>query len=180
MRILILFHNFLISTVLTGRVFDDIDEAEKNPGRTLVELKQQCGLYLSGDNDDRIRSSLLIHKIQMAKQHNSGGGKWRAGLSCFSIMSLDERNKVILPTLPPRRNQSDSRNELLERDTMGGEQGILIKYSEEQPVLASCQDLPCQIDWRNMSGKSYVTAIKDQGSCGSCWAFSAAAVLGNS
>ena len=32
---------------------------------------------------------------------------------------------------------------------------------------------PASIDWRNYNGRSYVQAIQNQGSCGSCWAFSA-------
>ncbi len=41
------------------------------------------------------------------------------------------------------------------------------------PVPASVK----QFDWRNCNGITYVTPVKDQGDCGSCWAFSSVGVM---
>jgi putative hemolysin len=37
------------------------------------------------------------------------------------------------------------------------------------------QELPSSWDWRNVSGSSYIGSVRNQGSCGSCYAFGAAA-----
>ncbi|KAL1468561.1 hypothetical protein MTO96_025330 [Rhipicephalus appendiculatus] len=47
--------------------------------------------------------------------------------------------------------------------------------TEEQRKLASA--LPEEFDWRNVSGVNYVSPVRNQGACGSCYAFSSMALL---
>lgn len=46
----------------------------------------------------------------------------------------------------------------------------------EGPVLSKA-DLPATFDWRNVNGHSYVGPVRNQGACGSCYAFAAVGVL---
>jgi C1A family cysteine protease len=45
------------------------------------------------------------------------------------------------------------------------------------PMLVPPASLPASYDWRQVNGRSYVSGIRDQGSCGSCWAFATTAAL---
>lgn len=56
--------------------------------------------------------------------------------------------------------------------------GLDFRPVDAPPIgdLAS-EDLPASLDWRNFQGKNYVTGIRNQGKCGSCWAFAMTAAL---
>lgn len=39
------------------------------------------------------------------------------------------------------------------------------------------RDLPPSMDWRNVAGLNYVSGVRNQGACGSCWGFAALAMF---
>lgn len=86
------------------------------------------------------------------------GAKWRAQENEISRLSKEERKKRLglLGVMPPEE---------------------IAATSTEGSTAALLDTVPSTLDWRRFNGVSYVTPVKNQGSCGSCWAFATAAAL---
>ena len=105
------------------------------------------GIYFLTAQEQIENAEVLAVQKAIARENLS----WQAGETSMSRLSEPER-----------------------RMRLGGRLAdVLPLIAAAEPAPAS---LPAVLDWRNHNG-NWVTAIKDQGDCGSCWAFATTAVL---
>ncbi|XP_027203714.2 dipeptidyl peptidase 1-like [Dermatophagoides pteronyssinus] len=123
--------------------------AEKFP----VKQHSERELYLQNINVEHILSQKHIDHL------NSQQKSWKA---------------IVYPDL-----QSKSIEHLIQM--AGGRKSRIInrpkplRATEQQKQLA--RSLPESFDWRNLNGIDYVSPVRDQGKCGSCYTFASMAML---
>ncbi|XP_034478220.1 cathepsin L-like [Drosophila innubila] len=131
--------------------YADVLESEWNT------FKTEYGKIYENKDEEQLRRQIFIDNKEMIDKHNklyiAGEETYEMGVNQFTDLLAKEFESLMLPS--HNITESDSLTDFI--------------YTQPEDVA-----IPSSIDWRS---KGAVTGVKDQGQCGSCWAFAAVGTL---
>merc|ERR1712012_11662 len=126
-----------------------------DPRAEFEKFKVDHGKRYTSLQEEEARFNQFKENLVKIEKHNSEAHSWKLGVTKFADLSKEgfvaKHASGHLQTL----THVNSSNSLPRRD---------IKL----------EDLPSEVDWRQ---QGVITSVRDQGMCGSCWAFASASAM---
>ncbi len=111
-------------------------------------------------NEGKIRTYESECAVCISKSKDSSGTADKLVSSMIPMLELMEKNGQAL---------------VLEKPNSDHGQIISLKTTNDEQIDNVGKNTPLSLDWRNVFGHSFIGPVRDQGNCGSCYAFSALA-----
>jgi C1A family cysteine protease len=133
-------------------------------------LKKERGSLMAGKSNRSLKRAFFLASLclfllnanlafsaeidEIRSAINSRKANWIAEENAISRLPKEERKK-----------------------RLGALEGPILPEGKAGDFAYAPASVPSAYDWRNVSGNNFVTPIRDQGNCGSCWAFAVTAAL---
>ncbi|GMJ12843.1 esponsive to dehydration 21B [Hibiscus trionum] len=144
----------------------DLDHGLLQQARVEAQVRRMYDMWLvkHGKNYNDLgekekRFEIFKDNLRFILEHNSVNRTYKVGLNRFADLTNEEYRAVYLGTRVDLKTRSNR---------------LAGKAKSNRYMFQVGDDLPQLVDWRE---NGVVGAVKDQGQCGSCWAFSTVAAV---